>query len=115
MLNALLRERFLYHAPPWLTWVVVFLASCLTTFAVRSSLTWRGAVLLVLSMVAYIVMVFSLFLNQQTYVPWVFPGLLLLGSAAGVAWFERGQMKKMWAGTVSPAYMEVLLREGYEA
>jgi adenylate cyclase len=115
MLNALLRERFIYQAPAWLTWVVVFLASCLTTYAVRSSLTWRGPVLLALSLTAYIVFVFSLFLNQQTYVPWVFPGVLLLGSAAGVAWFERGQMKKMWAGTVSPAYMEVLLREGYEA
>ena len=115
MCNALLRDLIFRQATPWQIWVLVFAFSSLGTWAVRSSLTVRGPVLLVVSIVGYVGLSFALFVFLRVYLPYVIPGLLMTGSAAAVAWFERGQMRKLWSGYVSPAYMEVMLREGFEA
>jgi adenylate cyclase len=115
MLNALLQGMFIRQAEPYQIFLLVFLISSLGTAAVRGSMNWRGPVLLVASVLGYIGLAYVLFVRGHMYVPFVIPSVLLLGSAAGIAWFERGQMRKMWAGYVSPAYMEVMLREGFEA
>jgi adenylate cyclase len=68
--------------------------------------------ILFLSLAGYIGLAFNLFLMQRVYVPWVFPGTLMLLSTAGVAYFERAELRKRWAAYVSPAYLEVMLRTG---
>ena len=115
MLNALLQNGFLYQAQRWQTFLLVFLFSLLGTWGIRTFMNWRGPTLLFGSLFGYTFACFLLFMHARLYVPWVLPGIFMGASAAAVAFFERGHMKKMWSGYVSPAYMEVMLREGFEA
>ena len=115
MLNALLKNGFLYQAQRWQTFLLVFVFTLLGTWGIRTFLNWRGPTLLFGSLFGYVLASFLLFMYAKLYVPWVLPGLFMAASAAAVAFFERGHMKRMWSGYVSPAYMEVMLREGFEA
>ena len=115
MLNALIKSGFIYQAQRWQTFLMVFIWSLAGTWGIRTFLNFRGPLLLFGSLFGYVLACFALFMYFSLYVPWVLPGILMAASAAAVAFFERGHMKKMWSGYVSPAYMEVMLREGFEA
>ena len=115
MLNALIKSGFIYQAQRWQTFCLVFIWSLAGTWGIRTFLNFRGPLLLFGSLIGYVLACFALFMYFSLYVPWVLPGVLMASSAAAVAFFERGHMKKMWSGYVSPAYMEVMLREGFEA
>lgn len=116
MLNALLMRRFVHHAAPWQTFLAVFIYALLGTWGVRYFMNWRGPTLLLCALIGYVTLSYSLFASQNPlYLPWAMPLILMLLSAAAVAWVERGEMRRRWAGYVSPAYLEVMLREGFEA
>lgn len=114
-LNALLKEAFIRQAPWWHTWLLVFALATIGTWAVRSYMNWRGPGIFALVLFLYGLIVYQTFTMERTYIPWMIPGLFLLTSVGGVAWLERGRLRKKWAGYVSPAYLEVMLREGYDA
>ena len=115
MLNALLKNGFLHQSQKWQTFLIVFVFSLVGTWGIRTFLNWRGPVLLVGSLLGYVLTCFLVFQNAHLYIPWVLPSVFMFANAAAIAWFERSHIRKLWAGYVSPAYMEVMLREGVEA
>lgn len=115
MANALLGSRYFRQAKPWEIALAVFGFGAAGMWGVRSFLNWRGPVILCGALFGYLGLSYVLFTQGRTYLPWIIPGTALLLSSAAVAWFERGEMKRKWAGYVSPAYLEAMLREGFES
>jgi adenylate cyclase len=111
MLNALLRERYMSYAPPWLVFALVLCASFAGTTLVRRYANWRGPVLQGAVVLLFMGAAASAFFYWSAHVPYIVPGLLLLGSSGLVAWVERGALKRKWEGYVSPEVLELILRE----
>ena len=114
ILNALFTRGFIASAPWWLLWGIIFLFTLLGILLARHFINWRGPVLLFAVMLGYTVVAFLLFSTWQLHIPWVIPDLLIAISALSLAWTERGALRKKWAGYVSPAVLEVILRQEAE-
>ena len=114
-LNALLQNGFVRMASPLEIAIIVFLFGSLAVFGVRHYVNWRGPAIILLAQVGFVATVFLLFAKAQVYVPFVVPSIIMLLSTAGVAWLERGELYRKWASNVSPAYLEVMLRQSEES
>jgi adenylate cyclase len=113
-LNALLRQGFVTHLPIWSVWVLVFGITIAGSSAMRSSFNWRGPAVLVLGVLLYILYAVQMFEKFLVHVPWIVPSTLVLSSIMAVTYFERGALKKKWAGYVSPQVLERILRSEEE-
>ncbi|MBI1756325.1 MAG: adenylate/guanylate cyclase domain-containing protein [Fimbriimonas ginsengisoli] len=111
-LNALTQGTFLTVLPTWELWLFIFAFALLGTSAARQYIDWRGPVTLVLTCSAYVALVYALFSAERVHAPWVIPLGLMAVTASSVAWVERGALRRKWAGYVSPAVLEHILREG---
>jgi adenylate cyclase len=109
-LNALLRRGFVTHLPTWSVWVLIFGITIAGSAAMRSSFNWRGPAVLVLGILLYILYSVQMFEKFLVHVPWIVPGTLVFSSIMAVTYFERGALKKRWAGYVSPEVLDRILR-----
>jgi adenylate cyclase len=115
MANALQNRLFIRQAAPWEIWLCVLGFGLLGTWGVHLFMNWRGPFILLVSQIGYVSLAYALFVYGRVYLPYLLPTAGLLLSTAAVAWFERSEMRRKWAGYVSPAYLEAMLREGFES
>lgn len=113
-LNALLRKGFVTHLPIGSVWILVFGVCIAGSTAMRSSFNWRGPAVLFLGVLLYILYSMQMFRILMVHVPWIVPSTLVLSSIMAVTYFERGALKKKWAGYVSPEVLERILRSEEE-
>ncbi|MEI6520312.1 MAG: adenylate/guanylate cyclase domain-containing protein [bacterium] len=109
--NALETSSFITTANGKIVWIITFIFSLLATYLVRHFMNWRGPVLLLTSVLIYFILSFFLFKLNNFFLPWVIPSLFILVGAGSISWVERGNLKKKWAGYVSPAVLETILRQ----
>ncbi len=110
VMNALLRNDYIHQLPLWHFWLIVFTYAVVALFVVRLFMNWRGPVLLSVVILAYIGVSIGAFNYLYTHIPWVLPSILVMLTAATLAWMERGSLKKKWAGYVSPAVMQMIMQ-----
>ncbi len=111
LLNALLHEDFITLLSGWQLWLMIFTFALIGTWGARQYVNWRGPVLLVGVLLAFLVSSYLLFVYTHLHLPYVIPNLLILITAGGVAWVERGHLRRKWSGYVSPAVLEQILRQ----
>jgi adenylate cyclase len=110
MLNALLTRGFITPIPSAALWVLVFTFAALATATARAYVNWRGPVLLGVVLLAFLLLAIGAFWGGGVHIPWVIPSVFILVSASGLAWIERGRLRRKWGGYVSPAVLEHILR-----
>lgn len=110
ILNCFLGNHFIFQLGVWQFWLIVFLYALAAIFVVRQFMNWRGPVLLVVVILAFIGISIGAFNLLHTHIPWVLPSILVMLTAATLAWMERGSLKKKWAGYVSPAVMQMIMQ-----
>jgi adenylate cyclase len=109
--NAFLQRDFMYPVKDWVLWLMVFVFAFLATWTARHFMNWRGPVFLVLIALAYMAAVLALFTYALYLQPWPVPIACTLATAGGIAWVERGRLRKKWSGYVSPAVLQVILQQ----
>lgn len=109
--NALSMRRFLHPAPEYVPPVLGGLYILGLVLPVRSYLGWKGPLLSLLTMLLLGVLTWTLFTSAHWYVPWVTPAFYGVAAASAAAWFDRGALKRKWAGYVSPKVLEQLLHD----
>jgi adenylate cyclase len=109
--NALSKQSFITTAKAGFVWMITFIFSLLATYLVRHFMNWRGPVLLFVSVFTYFFLSLLLFSKGNFFLPWIIPTTFILLGAGSISWVERGNLKKKWAGYVSPAVLETILRQ----
>ncbi len=109
--NAIESKSFISFAKGQFVWFITFIFALIATYLVRHFMNWRGPVLLIVSVFLYFLLSFLLFAHNSFFLPWVIPTILILIGAGSLTWVERGNLKKKWAGYVSPAVLETILRQ----
>ncbi|MHB9024469.1 MAG: CHASE2 domain-containing protein [Armatimonadota bacterium] len=113
-LNSLLTGEFVTPASGWSLWLLNFFFALTGTWLSRRYMNWRGPFFLALCIFAYITLAVVSFGAWRYHIPWVIPSALILLCAGGVAWVERGRLRRKWGGYVSPAVLEHILQQEME-
>ncbi len=113
-LNDLMHQGFVKLLPTWSAWVLIFGVTIAGAAGVRSSFNWRGPAILFLSVLFYMFYAIQVFDHLSIYMPWVVPSILMLSSISLVTHFERGALRRKWAGYVSPQVLEHILKADEE-
>lgn len=108
--NALLTKGFIIEAPASTTWILGFTMTFIAiTLVRRFSNIWGLALILVCGFamfgIAWLVLRYG-----HMHMPWIVPIISTCASAAGVGWLESGTIKRKWAGYVSPAVLDQILK-----
>lgn len=107
--NALVQRGFVTRMPVWANWILVFGLAIASSWALRSNFNWRGPAVLVLCTLGYISYSIFAFRTFLLHVPWLIPSVLMFFSVALVTYFERGALRRKWAGYVSPEVLKHIL------
>lgn len=108
--NALVNDTFVREAPAVTVWMVGFTSTFLAIVLVRRFSNFLG-LLLVLACGCMIFGISWISLRVgEIHMPWIVPTFAMFTCAAGVGWLESGTIKRKWAGYVSPAVLEQILK-----
>lgn len=113
-LDALIHGHFIAHAAPLQTGLFVFGLMLIAAVGVRGYVDWRGPALVLTALLLYISLVLVCFENLRLYIPWVIPSSTMVVVIGAISFTDRAKLRQMWGRYVSKAYLEVMLREGYD-
>lgn len=108
--NALVTGGFLYEASTPFVWFVDFSLTFIAIAMVRRHSNLFGLLLVVACGISFFGIAWLRLRYSATHMPWLIPMLAMFASAAGVGWLETGAIKRKWAGYVSPAVLDQILK-----
>lgn len=108
--NALVNQGFLYEASAPFVWFIDFSLTFVAIAMVRRHSNLFGLLLVVGCGLSFFGIAWLRLRYNATHMPWLVPMLAMFASAAGVGWLETGTIKRKWAGYVSPAVLDQILK-----
>jgi len=108
--NALLTNGFVLEAPPSTTWIVCFSATFIAITLVRRFSNILGLAMILVSGASIFGIAWLTLRYGHMHMPWIIPTIGTCACAAGVGWLESGTIKRKWAGYVSPAVLDQILK-----